>query len=252
MCIIKKIKFLIMILMLGFFCSKFAYATPSTHIWAPSTDVQPYKKGHLTSDVYVASEKDSTGNRPDTITNLGLTFGVLPFEKINMEVGFDHKTGTGALDDYPLYFNTKIGIPENAFGEGSPAWAAGIYDVGTKRDKTNYNVGYTKIAKTFSINDFSLGRFSAGYFQGNAKLLLDKNSKEDNEGVLAAWERTLTEISDKLWVCAEYMGSESSYGAWNLGFSWKFSDNVSVIFGYNMYNNHNLSDTVTVQVDIDF
>ena len=69
----------------------YAFCTASTHIWAPSTDVQGYKKWHLTSDFYVPTESNSSGTRPNTITNLGLTVGVLPFEKLNAEVGFDHK-----------------------------------------------------------------------------------------------------------------------------------------------------------------
>ena len=72
-------------------------ATATTHIWAPSTDVQPFGKWHLTSDFYFPVEKDSVGSRPDTVTNLGLTVGVLPFQKFNMEVGFDHKTGYGGM-----------------------------------------------------------------------------------------------------------------------------------------------------------
>ena len=141
-----------------------AYATPSTHIWAPSTDVQSYMKWHLTSDFYAPVENNSDNSRASTITNLGLTVGVLPFEKLNMEAGFDHKTGTG-IDDYPVYFNTKLGIPESTFGELSPAFAVGIYDVGTEDSKTGYNVVYGKLAKTISIGDLSLGRFSAGYFR---------------------------------------------------------------------------------------
>jgi hypothetical protein len=30
-----------------------AYSTASTHIWAPSTDTQDFKTGHVTADVYV-------------------------------------------------------------------------------------------------------------------------------------------------------------------------------------------------------
>lgn len=227
-----------------------AYATATTHIWAPSTDVQAYNKWHLTSDFYVPTENDVNDVRPLTITNLGLTIGVLPLEKLNAEVGFDHKSGTG-LDDYPLYFNTKVGIPENAYGKIFPALAVGIYDVGTKNDKTDFNVAYFKMAKTFSAGDFSLGRFSLGYFKGKADLLKN-GEKKDNDGSLIAWERTLTEISDKVWVAVEYQGSRSAYGTTNLGFSYKFSDNTSVIFAYDIYNNRNLADTYTVQLDIDF
>jgi hypothetical protein len=230
------------------------FSTPSTHIWAPSTDIQPYKKWHLTSDFYVPVEKDSAGKRPNTITNLGLTVGILPFEKLQMEVGFDHKSGLGALDDYPMYFNTKIGVPEKAFGEYFPALAVGIYDVGTNRsgsERTDYDVVYGKIGKTISAGELSLGRFSLGYFRGAPDLLLH-SGKKDNDGVLACWERVMSEISDKLWVAVDYQGSKSSYGTLNLGFSWKFSDNTSVIFGYDIYNDRDLADTFTVQVDIDF
>ena len=229
-----------------------SFATATTHIWAPSTDVQPYKKWHLTSDFYLPAESDAAGNRPNTITNFGLTIGVLPFEKLNAEVGFDHKSGYGVLDDYPFYFNTKLGVPEGAYGELFPAVAVGIYDIGTKESKTDYNVFYVKAAKTITLGEgFSLGRISAGYFSGNDKLLLH-GTKKDNDGVLLAWERAMPEISDKLWVCLEYQGSRSSYGTWNAGFSWKFADNTSMIFGYDIYNDRDLADTFTVQVDIDF
>ncbi|HBR14783.1 MAG TPA: hypothetical protein DD723_04465 [Candidatus Omnitrophica bacterium] len=227
-----------------------AHATPSTHIWAPSADVQPFKKWHITSDFYVPTENDATDTRPDTVTNLGLTVGVLPFEKLNMEVGFDHKSGTG-VDDYPMYLNTKIGIPEGAYGEYFPKVAVGIYDVGTRSDKTNFNVVYGKIGKSLSWDDLSLGVISFGYFQGNSDLLLH-NGKEDNDGLLACWERTMTEISDKLWVAVDYQGSKSAYGTLNLGFAYKFSDNTSVILGYDIYNNADLANTYTAQVDIDF
>lgn len=233
------------------FSYSLAYATASTHVWAPSTDIQAYKKWHITSDFYVPTENDVNGARPNTITNFGLTVGVLPFKKLNAEVGFDHKSGYGDLDDYPWYFNTKIGIPEDSYGEFFPALALGIYDVGTKKDKTDYNVIYGKAAKTFSLGDFSLGRFSLGYFRGNPDLLLH-SGKKDNDGALICWERTMTEMSDRLWLALDYQGSKSSYGAFNLGFSWKFSDNVSGLFGYDIYNDRDLANTYTVQMDIDF
>jgi len=226
------------------------FATPSTHIWAPSTDVQAYKVLHLTSDFYVPTENDANDVRPSTITNFGLTAGVLPFKKLNAEIGFDHKSGTG-VDDYPLYFNAKIGVPEDTYGKFFPALAVGVYDLGTKHNKTDFNVTYFKAAKTLSLGDLSLGRFSLGYFQGSAELL-KHGDKKDNDGVLIAWERTMKEISDKLWLCVDYQGSRSTYGALNLGFSYKFSDNTSVIFGYDIYNNRDLANTYTVQLDIDF
>jgi len=247
----KVLKITLSIVSCCLFLVSQCYATASTHIWAPSTDIQPYKKWHLTSDYYVPTESNSNGTRPNTITNFGLTVGILPFEKLNAEAGFDHKSGYGDMDDYPWYFNTKIGIPENAYGKFFPALAVGIYDIGTKENKTASNVIYAKAAKTFSAGGLSLGRVSLGGFQGDGDILIH-GDKKDNKGLLFAWERPMPEISDKLWLCAEYQGTRSSYGSWNAGFSWKFADNVSGLFGYDFYNDNDLADTYTVQLDVDF
>jgi len=228
-----------------------AYATPTTHVWSPSTDVQPFKVWHLTADFYVPAERDGQGNRPAPVTNLGLTVGVLPYKNLNAEVGFDLIGGFGELDDNPLYFNAKVGIPEGAYGKAFPALAVGVFGVGTKADKTDFDIVYGKAAKTVSLGEFNVGRFSLGCFTGNPDLLTH-SGKKDNDGILVAWERTMTEISDKLWVCVDYQGSQSSFGALNFGFSWKFADNVSAIFGYDIYNDRDLANTYTVQIDIDF
>jgi hypothetical protein len=232
----------------------FVGATATTHIWGPSTDVQPFKKWHITTDMYLAVKGDTSGNRVPTVTNLGLTVGVLPFKNYNLEVGIDHKTGYGSLDRYPLCFNAKLGVPEGAFGKYFPALAVGIFDAGTKSYSsdthlgTNSNVLYGKAALTAG----PAGRLSLGYFSGNKNLLLNAMQEQDNAGIMAAWERTMTEVSDKLWLCAEYMGSHSVYGTLNFGASWKFSDNVALLAGYDIFNNNALTDTATLQVDIDF
>jgi hypothetical protein len=232
--------------------SQQALATATTHIWAPSTDIQAFKLWHITSDMYVPVEKDDFGNRWSTVTNLGLTVGILPFKNLNAEIGVDHKSGLGMADDYPLYGNFKIGVPENAWCSFSPAFAVGAFDIGTKKNITNYNVFYGKLAKSVSLNKTTLGRFSIGYFSGNKNLLVDDKFAKDNSGIMAAWERTFPELSDKFWFCVEYMGTKSVYGTLNVGASWKFASNVALLAGYDLYNNSNLVDTATLQVDIDF
>jgi hypothetical protein len=206
----------------------------------------------VTADVYIPVNKNSDGTQPNTITNTGLTFGILPFNKLRAEIGADYKTGYGNLDSYPVYFNCKAAIPEDSYGPYFPALAIGLYDIGTARNKTDFNIIYGKAAKTIKVKDLNLGRFSVGYFWGNGDLLLNGQGERDNHGVLAAWERTMTEISDKLWVCVEYQGTESGYGSLNLGTSWTFNKYVSVLLGYEFYNNRSLADTVTIQLDINF
>ena len=236
-----------------------AYATPSTHIWAPSTDVQPYKVVHLTHDVYapVSNENAATGTRIAPAINLGLTVGVLPFEKINAEAGFDIIQSAVAGDANPMYFNFKIGTPEDKLLKGVPAIALGSYLIGTKSEgpaRTDSNIIYGKVAKTFG----QIGKVSAGYYTGNDKVLSiidDSGSETKNDGVMLCWEKTVSEISDKLWVAVDYMGGDNSLGTVNVGFAWAFTPNVSVIFGYDMLNNQDLpgfADTFTTQLDINF
>ncbi len=243
------------ILFIGLFgisISGSAWGTASTHIWGPSTDIQAFKLWHITSDFYLPVKLDNHGNRISTVTNLGLTVGILPLQKVNAEIGFDHKSGLGGLDNYPYYGNFKIGIPENAFGKYWPSLAVGMFDFGFKKDYTDFNIMYAKIAKTISIGKTQLGRLSVGYFSGNEDLLFDGEGEKDNSGVMFAWEKTISEISDKLWFCAEYMGSNSAYGTLNFGAAWKFAPNVSMVGGYDIVSDDAFANTATIQVDIDF
>ena len=83
----------------------------------------------------------------------------------------------------------------------------------------------------------------------------DRNgAKGDDNGLLVSWDRTMSEISDKLWVAVDYQGGKNAYGATSVGFSWAFAKNVSVIFGYDIWNNKDRAgqNTATVQVDINF
>jgi len=265
----KRAGFLAVFVLLFVICSLgHSYATPSTLIWAPSTDIQPYKKIHLTADNYTPLKSKDYLDNPTYVQQVyGLTFSLLsdktednlfgklwkPLDKIMAETGFDYKKGFGpAADTYPWYFHFKFGVPEDAYFKYMPAFAIGAYDIGTKHNVTDYNVWYLRGAKTVSLGKLNLGRFSAGYFNGSATLLRDKFGDRDNQGVMLGWERVMSEISDKLWVCVDYQGTQSAYGAMNYGFAWSFTKDISVILAYDMYNNPNLRDTVTFQLDVNF
>lgn len=233
-----------------------ALATPSTQIWIPSTDVQAYKTLHLGIDNYTRT-KDA-GTAPEVRNNiydLGLTAGVLPFEKLQMEVGVDYLTTGDAYDDYPFQFNAKLGTPEDALFKNSPALALGGYGFGTNSSKssnarTDFNIAYALAAKTLPV----VGRFSAGYYLGNSALLNDENGSNDNKGVLLSWDRTLSEISDKLWFGVDYMGGDNAFGAFSFGVSYAFAKNVSLIVGYDIFNEKATGgkNTFNTQIDINF
>jgi hypothetical protein len=231
-------------------------ATPSTQIWIPSTDFQKWKTGHLGLDNYIRTSKID-GIRGAGMFDMGLTTGLLPFEKFQGEIGVDYLSmGDSHYDDFPVYFNAKIGFPEGAVFKGSPALAIGAYNVGLKKDLTDYNIVYGLIAKTIPL----LGRVSAGYYTGNKKVLVDENLNKANSGLLLSWDRTMSEISDKLWLAIDYQGGKNYLGALSFGASWSFSKNLSVIFGYDIFNNKKAyyntnnqnANTFTAQVDINF
>ncbi len=225
-----------------------AYATPSTQIWIPSTDVQKYKSVHLNADNYVAAEKETNGNWKAPVFVIGPTVGVLPYEKIQAEAGFDVIKAGLSADNYPVYLHAKAGTPEGSLFGGSPAFALGGYNFGLKRDVTDQNIIYGLTAKNLA----KLGRLSAGYYSGNKKVLVDEHGAKANTGLLLSWDRTLGEISDKLWAAVDYQGGNSALGALSFGVSWAFAPNTSVIFGYDVYNNAKIAGkgTFTVQLDI--
>jgi len=254
-------------MMAGVVCAGWAalgLATPSTQIWIPSTDVQAFNVWHLGLDNYFRSSGNghfTPGERDPNVYDAGLTVGVLPFEAVKAEVGVDYLVNGTAYDDHPFYFNAKLGVPEDALGAHVPALAAGGFNFGTESKKgsavrTDQDIVYGLAAKTLpSFGTIpSLGRFSAGYYAGNGDVLLDKNGEEANTGILASWDRTMSEISDKLWAAVDYQGGRNALGGLSVGAAWAFSKDVSVIVGYDMWAEPSLagSDTFTTQLDINF
>lgn len=207
------------------------FATPSTQLWNPSTDIQSQGTWHLGIDNYFTKESLTTGGYAFP-TDIGLTYGALP----GLELGID----ICLPQESPFVFNAKYGISES---KTMPiAAAVGIYGVGTQPNVTDQDVIYGVISKTFD-----LGRISVGYFTGNANVLMDPSTgKADNNGIILTYDKTL---SDKLWVCVDYAGTKSALGSTFYGLAWTFSSNTSVILGYGTYNNGS-KPTITTQVDI--
>ena len=231
-----------------------ALATPSGQIWIPSTDAKGFKELNISIDNYVRfSDAADAGTN---FYNAGVTVGVLPFEKFKLEVGVDFLTdGNNSVEaQHPIYFNFKGAIVEDAFFKGMPALAAGMYGLGTfdrgaTGGSTTANIAYGLVAKTLPV----VGRLSVGGYHGAEKEL----GKKYNTGILASWDRTMSEISDKLWFAVDYMSGNNAFGAVSVGASWTFTPNVSVLVGANVYNPgqstlYGGKPTFTTQLDINF
>lgn len=225
-----------------FFGISSIHATPSTIIWIPSVDFQKYMSFHLGIDNYFTVFKKGIGQGGVAFPiDIGLTVGVLPFEKFQAEVGVDLFEPTQS----PWSFNAKIGVPEGAFAAWLPAIAVGGFNFGVEKNLTDYNIIYGIAAKTLPF----VGRLSVGYYTGNKNLLVDNNGNVDNSGILLSWDKQLAEINENLWLAVDYQGGKNSLGAVSYGLAWSFSKNVSVIFAIDVFNN-NAPSTFSTQLDI--
>lgn len=218
-----------------------AMATPTGQIWIPSPDAKGFKDVtvNLTYNGRFSQKADANASYFDA----GVVVGVLPFENLKLEIGVDYLTSNLQNDNFgdshPIYFNAKLATPEDAFGiKGMPAFAVGAFNLGTY-DKpelarsTRQNIIYGLAGKTFPV----IGRLSAGGYYGSERALANgTNLKNMNSGVMASWDRTISEVSDKLWLGVDYMSGNNANGALSVGGSWAFTKNISLLMGVITYN----------------
>jgi hypothetical protein len=216
-----------------------AWATPSTTYWAPSTTyVQPYLVPHITYDTYFW-KGPYTGlvGSPLYPIDTGITIGVLPFEKLQLELGYDLLLPS----ENPLVFllNAKLGTPESAFFNGSPSLAAGIFGVGLKGKSSDTNFGtswdilYGQIQKNLPWG----GYVSAGgyYGAGTKELWRGDDGKEHRAGFMGAIAGPDIPVDlpglKKLVVVADAQTGNNSYSAAGGGLYLYFTDTIDILTG---------------------
>lgn len=245
-------------------CAKTVHATPAAQVWIPSTDTQPFGTVRLNIlNFFRASgvPRSTTASRDPSMLDIGPTIGILPYEKIKMEAGFDYMTLAGdPNDNHPFSFNAKIATPEDSLCKFSPALAIGGYNLGPSVSAVDapfvtsgQNIVYALAARTLPV----VGRISAGYYRGSRHALVDSRldpEKAQNEGLLLSWDRPMPEISDKLWVGVDYMGGNNINGSVNFGVSWAFAKNASLLVGYDVWKEKSLAgnNSFTTQLGINF
>ncbi len=232
-----------------------ASATPSTTYWTPATtDIQGYGVPHITYDSYftVFKKGEKKGDFP---TDVGLTIGVLPFEKLQMEVGVDLLEPS----DDPFFFNAKIGTPEGALFKGSPAINFGIFNVGTQTSKdkvrTDQDIAYLLFGKTIPV----LGRLFAGPYVGNAAVLKDSKGETDNYGFMVGFDHGFLPVKDKagnefnrLVVAADYASGKNTIGGGGVGLYYYFTKDIDLLTGPVWFNDQGINGAWkwTMQLDI--
>ncbi len=209
-----------------------AYAGPTGQINIPSVDAKGLKEVtiNVSNNVRFSTDNDAGPNLYD----VGVVTGLLPFEKIKLEVGADYGT-TGVATKQPMTYNVKLATAEDALFTGLPAFAIGGYNLGNADPaafSNAQNVYYGLAAKTFG----KAGRFSVGGYVGDKAVLVNAAGDKDNTGVLASWDRTISEVSDKLWVGVDYMSGNNGDGEFSVGGSWAFSKQITLLSGVTFYN----------------
>ncbi len=201
-----------------------AHATPSTTFWTPATGyVQSYLVPHITYDSYVG---ETGGFQND----YGLTMGVLPWEKLQGELGFD--VFYPGYTDKNFYLNGKLTVPENAYGAWQPAVSFGVVNLGFKKDVTDYDILHASLAKTFPyVGNLAVG----GYYGLNDKLMVGSDGKVQQGGVMAAWTSPDIVVDfaglQKIQLLGDVQSGKNAFGAVGGGIGLFFNSAIDILTG---------------------
>lgn len=228
-----------------------AWATPSTTYWTPSTTyTQPYLVPHLTYDTYFG-EPGMYG------VDMGLTIGVLPFETVNAEIGFDTLYGSGLIGKEALTLNGKVTLVEGQLAAWQPGVSVGVFGVGFKKDLTDANVFHLQIGKTLPY----IGEIGGGVYTGNGKVLVDKDGNEEATGYFLHWNGPTIAIDlpglKKIVPAADFQSGKNALGAYGGGLYFYFTDAIDLLVGPVFFLEPALQPggadwLFTTQIDVDF
>jgi hypothetical protein len=198
--------------------------TQSSLFWTNcTTEVCPEGKGffELSSYQKIVSRKRNGKSIPN---DYGITCGVGSWKNISFEVGFDVLSGKNPRP----YFNTKAGVGEDYFGEGSPSFSVGVSDVGivtSGKRPTNQNIFTGIIGK--NLNWKYLDTIYLGAFKGNRPM------GKNRIGSLLGFEKKYMQETqdDRTWhrlkFSADIATGKNSIGGVGLGLTYFVTQSVS-------------------------
>jgi len=236
-----------------------AWATPSTLFWTPATTyIQPFMVLHLGVDNYF-------GDRYAYPTDVGLTVGVLPFEKFQAEVGIDaflpYAGGFFVSPAGPLQLNAKLGFVEGAYGDWFPGITGGIYGVGFTAG-TSFDILHAEVGKTFFFGAITVGGY---YGAGGSNLLwTDANGVLQTRGGFIGSYITPDVVLDlkglnKINFFADVQTGKNFLGAVAGGIGIYFTPSIDILTGPVFFLNKaaqpggtSMMWSVQLDVDIDF
>lgn len=214
-------------------------------------DIQARGVFHLGVDNYFTVFRDAEDGAGSFPTDLGLTVGVLPWEKFQMEVGVDLVESS----DDSLYGNLKMGSPEGVLFSGSPALQLGIANAGTESGVNDYNIVYFVVGKTIP----GFGRLSVAPYVGNDDVLVDAAGESENEGFMVAFDRGFGPVEDaagntfnRFVLAADYASGDNALGGGGVGLAYYFTKDISLLTGPVWFNEKSINGEWkwTIQLDV--
>lgn len=225
-----------------------AFATPSTAFWTPATTyTQPYLVPHVTYDTYFGEP----GSMP---IDTGVTLGVLPFDELQGEVGFDLFYPGDTLS--ALLLNAKLTVPEGALGAHVPGLSMGVQNMGFEKDVNDLYLVHATLGMTLPIGAVGLG----AYYGVNGKLMADETGAERQAGLMASWTSPDIEIGKpglhKIVFLADAMTGKSAFGAIGAGIGLYFTPAIDLLAGPVFFLNRDVQPGTaqwlfSVQLDVD-
>src|SRR3954469_3561702 len=213
-----------------------ARATPSTTFWAPSnTAIQPFLVPHITYDTYFGGKPGTTTpGSPIYPVTTGLTMGVLPWEDLQLEIGFDMLLPQSD----PLVLNAKLGVPEDKLFAWQPSLAFGIFGVGTKKSTdttlgTDYNMLYAQAQHSIpQVGGYvSVG----GYYALQEKLFQSSGGGTVRSGFMGGLLSPDINVNLpwllKINFAADVQTGKNVFGAAGGGIGFYFTDKIDLLTG---------------------
>jgi hypothetical protein len=214
-----------------------ASATPSTTFWAPyTTAIQPFLTPHITYDTYFwKGPSAGLAGSPVYPITTGLTMGVLPWENLQLEVGFDLLLPSTD----PLLLNAKLGVPEDKLFPFQPSLAVGIFGLGTKKSTTtdlgtDYNMLYAQVQHSIPVVG---GYVSAGgYYALQDKLFQASDGSGTNRaGFMGGFISPDINVNLpwllKMNVAGDVQTGKNAFGAAGGGLYFYFTDKIDLLTG---------------------
>jgi len=234
-----------------------ASATPSTTYWAPTVATcQAKYTPHITYDTYYGKGTPPPGAGATAYPiDTGLTMGLLPTDKFQVEGGYDLLLPS--IDPTFFFLNFKACTPESSLFKGSPSLGGGIYNWGFKQDVTDYNILYFVGQKTLPFG----GYISAGFYHGNSDVLFtNSDGNIAKTGGLFGWSSPDIAVGlkglQKIDVIADVQTGKNVLGGGGFGAELYFNDYIDLIVGPVWYTDSKLqpggaSHLWTTQIDVD-